>query len=126
MIIENLVWISLCVYFEARSEPNQAQLMVAHSIFNRSIKRKLTPKQVIQQPHQYSWYEGFKGRNLQVEDWESFIKAVQIALWAFVRHKLGLRMGGVDHYYDDSINTPSWAAAMKPLGKLGAFYYFRG
>ena len=123
MIIESVVWMSFCIYYEARNQPLEAQIMVGHTCLNRSVKRKMTVKEVIQQPKQFSWYS--RGFVPLPRETEAFIKAMEAAVKVYFRHYCGMRLGGVDHFYSDDIDTPYWASGMKRLGKVGAFYYFR-
>ena len=123
-MIETLVYMTVCIFFEARSECFDAKMMVGHSILNRSVRRKLTPAEVVKQPKQYSWYHE-RTQTIKIRDIEDLLKCAEVAVKCYARHQVGLRLGKVDHYYDDSINPPYWAASMKPLGKVGAFYYFK-
>ena len=48
--LEGLLWLTLNVYHEARSEPEIGQVAVAHVTPNRAAKRALSIKKVVNQP----------------------------------------------------------------------------
>ena len=54
-VIGALLWLSLNIYYEARSEPKNAQIAVAQVTINRSKSRNLTIKEVVLQPYQFRW-----------------------------------------------------------------------
>jgi N-acetylmuramoyl-L-alanine amidase len=54
-IFEGLLWLTLNVYHEARSEPQIAQMAVALVTLNRASDQQRHISTVVQQPHQFSW-----------------------------------------------------------------------
>ena len=54
-LLEGLLWLTLNVYHEARSEPPIAQSAVALVTLNRAHEKKMPIKAVVQEPHQFSW-----------------------------------------------------------------------
>jgi len=125
MIIENVLWIAIAVYFEARNQELPGKEVVAYCVMNRAVKRKLSPKEVVRQKKQFSFYNA---RVIPpIKEGLAFIDCVQVAAKCFIKHKLGYRAGSIDHYYDKSLesNPPRWAATMKSLGRVGDFYIFR-
>ena len=54
-IFEGLLWLTLNVYHEARSEPQLGQIAIAQVTLNRAKKGQLSIEDVVRQPHQFSW-----------------------------------------------------------------------
>jgi len=55
-LLEGLLWLTLNVYHEARSEPQIGQVAVAHVTLNRASEKRLPVKEIIKQPYQFSWH----------------------------------------------------------------------
>lgn len=115
----SLLCLALNIYFEARGEPIDAQLLVAESAINRSIERDQTICEVVYDPDQYSWTND--GRSDKPRDMEAFAVASSIAQQAIDGDHLH---SGVTHYHEASI-YPHWADDLKVLGRYGnhIFYY---
>jgi N-acetylmuramoyl-L-alanine amidase len=54
-IFEGLLWLTLNVYHEARSEPQIAQMAVALVTLNRASDQQRLISTVVLQPRQFSW-----------------------------------------------------------------------
>jgi N-acetylmuramoyl-L-alanine amidase len=63
MLAEALLWLSLNIYHEARSEDQICQIAIGHVVLNRSWKKQLPINKVIMEPYQFSW-------TWQKKDWE--------------------------------------------------------
>jgi spore germination cell wall hydrolase CwlJ-like protein len=122
-MIENMMWLAFCVYFEARGEPIKTQVAVAHVILNRANTRKESVKTIIIQPHQFSWY---KWDSLPaIKDYNAFVNCCE-SVYECLRERLnGETFKGADHFYSDDIKEPYWAVAMEPIKKIGRIYFFK-
>jgi spore germination cell wall hydrolase CwlJ-like protein len=115
----SLLCLALNIYFEARGEDLDAQLLVAESVINRSIDRNQSICDVVYDDDQYSWTTD--GRSDKPRDMEAFAVASSIAQQAIDGDHLH---SGVTHYHEASIH-PHWADDLKVLGRYGnhIFYY---
>lgn len=109
-MIESLLWVTLCVYFESRGEPVDGQIAVAHVILNRAEKRGLPVAEIIKQPYQFSWYEG---KIPPVKDFNAFVKCAESVHIALTQRLHGITLSGCDHFYSTDIVPPYWVDAMK-------------
>lgn len=123
MFLENITWLVLCIYFEARGESHNAKVGVAQVVMNRAIQRKQSIKEVVTAERQFSWYTGEGIPN--IEEPEVLWRCAQAALSCMKRRAMGDTFAGANHFYDDSINPPYWVKSMFPLGKIGSFYFYR-
>lgn len=123
-LITSTYWISLCVYHEARGEPEEGQILVAQTILNRSEQRKESVKKVIFEPHQFSWTDD--GKSDAVDEHTAFINCIKSTLATMFRRTLGDTADGVNLYHKYTV-TPSWARSPKTtyLQRVGKhlFYY---
>ncbi len=115
----SLLCLALNIYFEARGEPIDAQLLVAESAINRSIDRDQSICEVIYDPYQYSWTND--GRSDTPRDMEAFAIATAIAQQAINGDHL---YSGVTHYHEISIH-PHWADDLTVLGRYGNHIFYR-
>lgn len=115
----SLLCLALNIYFEARGESIDAQLLVAESAINRSIDRDQTLCDVIYDPYQYSWTND--GLSDTPRDMQSFAIATAIAQQAINGDHLH---SGVTHYHEASIH-PAWANSLTILGRYGNHIFYR-
>jgi N-acetylmuramoyl-L-alanine amidase len=117
--LEGLLWLTLNVYHEARSEPEIGQVAVAHVTLNRAAKRELSIKKVVNQPYQFSW---IKQKNSYIpEDPHAFfqcMKSVYIAL------KSKDFTAGATYYHLDNIE-PNWAAEFTFVDQYGSHKFYK-
>ncbi len=123
MEIENLYWISLCLYHEARGEPRNGQIAVAHVIMNRAIKRGMSVKEIILQPHQFSWVNDNRPDNVQ--NHKAFVICKESVAEARREQLEGKNFQGANHYFADYIPAPSWAKDMTLVEKIGKHLFYR-
>jgi spore germination cell wall hydrolase CwlJ-like protein len=126
--ILQLFILALAVYREARGEPLQGKLAVAHVILNRVRDSRWpdTVRDVILQPYQFS---AFNKNDSQCtvfpkaqydKAWEESFSAAQDVL-----------AGGVDlthgcnHYFADTIDPPHWAAPEKHVITIGRHLFYK-
>ena len=123
-----LLWLTACVYFEARGEEQVGQKAIVHTILNRVDKRHLSIEEVIKERYQFSWYNqvSIEGKKFPaINDWASMLKcgqAVQIALEERTR---GENLKHVDHYFNPNEVLPTWAAKMVFVARIGRHDFYR-
>jgi len=122
-MIENMVWMIFCVYFEARGEPLEGQKLVAHSIMNRAYIRGLSLEKIVRQSKQYSWYNG--GYIPIIMEPKELPACTTAVIKTIAARSMGMKGGGVTHFYSQDIKAPYWAASMKPLGQIGKHLFFK-
>ena len=71
-LLEGLLWLTLNVYHEARSEPQIGQVAVAFVTLNRANEKRLPIKDIVQEPHQFSWT--FQKESYLPEDPKAFLE----------------------------------------------------
>ena len=121
---ENILWLALCIYFESRGEPIEAQLGVGHVVLNRTAAKHMSVKQVVQQPYQFSWY------NEDVEppvirELSAFADCMDSALECLKQRLQGETFLGADHFYDNSIDAPYWAKEMTLIAQRGRILFYK-
>ena len=114
---------AVCVYHEARGEPEEGKIAVCHVIMNRVIKRGKSIKEVVLQPYQFSWANG--GARPAINDYDSLEQCYQACIKCFDERAEGKTLERADHYFADYIKTPSWAKNMKKIKKIGRHVFFR-
>lgn len=117
--LEALLWLTINVYHEARSEPQIGQVAVALVTLNRASEKHLPIKDVVLEPYQFSWT--FQKESYFPENPKAFLqclKSVYIALNSkdFTR--------GATHYHLDSIN-PYWSSEYTYLETYGSHKFYK-
>lgn len=106
------VLLRMCLWAEARGEPLDGLLAVAHVILNRASRSNLTVGKVILKPLQFSWTMETDPNRVKVMDaWEQdhdgWLKADVIAWLA--GHGLTVDpTKGSTHYYNPATASPKW------------------
>lgn len=118
-ILEAVLWLTLNIYHEARSEDVLGQLAVAHTTLNRTRIRKLTVKEVVLQPKQFSWT--YRIKNKVPSEWDAFSECLNVAVKA-VKGKDFTR--GATHYHHVSI-IPEWTNRMEFIGTFGTHKFYK-
>lgn len=115
----SLLCLALNIYFEARGEPIDGQLLVAETTINRAIERDQSICEAVWDDDQFSWTSD--GRSDTPRDAEAYALATQLAQQALGGDHLH---SGVDHYHEISINPP-WAKNLQRLGRYGNHIFYR-
>ncbi len=118
-LLEGILWLTLNVYHEARSEPEIGQMAVAFVTLNRANEKNLPIKEIVQEPYQFSWT--FQKESYLPDDPKAFLqclKSVYIALQTKDFTK------GATHYHLDSIN-PHWSTAYTYLEQYGSHKFYK-
>lgn len=109
------------IYFEARGESLDGQLMVAETTVNRTLDDAFpdTICGVVFQPHQFSWTEK---ETYRVDDGKAFVVAVGIAN-EVIDNGCILCSGAT--YYHNLTTKPSWTKRLTRLGKYGNHIFYK-
>jgi len=118
-LLEGLLWLTLNVYHEARSEPQIGQIAVAFVTLNRANEEHKPVKDIVQQPYQFSWT--LQKSSYFPEDPKAFLeclRSVYIALQTKDFTK------GATHYHLDSV-TPYWTTQYTFLNQYGSHKFYK-
>ncbi len=118
-LLEAILWLTLNVYHEARSEPRIGQVAVAHVTLNRANKGKLPVKAVVTQPYQFSWT--FQKESYIPDDPTAFIKCLQSV---YIALKTSDFTKGATHYHLESV-TPEWASDYTYVAQYGSHKFYK-
>jgi len=118
-LLEGLLWLTLNVYHEARSEPQIGQVAVAHVTLNRAFEKQLPVKEVVNQPYQFSWT--FQKDSYLPDDPDSFLECLHAVYLALQTPDF---TDGATHYHLDSI-TPHWASGYTYVAQYGSHKFYR-
>ncbi len=117
--LEGLLWLTLNVYHEARSEPMIGQVAVAQVTLNRAIKRHLTIKNVVNQPYQFSWIQ--QKKSYIPDDPKAFLDCMQSVYIALNTTDV---TAGATYYHLDKIN-PYWASDYTFVEQYGSHKFYK-
>ena len=108
------------MYFEARGEPDKAQLAVALVTVNRAKKYNKNLCEVVFEPNQFSWTNDriHKEPNIKSKAWE---KAQRIAAQALTAKDF--TNGSLWYHRDDVF--PKWILNLKFRGKYGRHLFYK-
>lgn len=120
---ENVFWMGINVYHEARGESVEGQVAVCHVVLNRAKKGRKTCKEVILKPWQFSWHNG--GKFPAITNYESLAASFSAAEKAMAENSSGNNLSGADHYFADYIDPPEWSKGMTKVAKIGRHTFFR-
>ena len=97
--LEGLLWLTLNVYHEARSEPQIGQVAIAHVTLNRANQKETTVKEIIKQPYQFSWT--FQKKSYFPNDLKAFVQCMESVYIALQTQDF---TKGATHYHLDKIH----------------------
>lgn len=120
---ENIFWLGVNIYHEARGESLEGQIAVGHVVMNRAEHRKKTAKEIVLQPMQFSWHNG--DQYPPIKEYGALLASMQAAEAVVMERLEGKTLGGADHYFADYISPPSWSRAMKQVAKIGKHIFLR-
>lgn len=123
-MISNLVWLSICIYFEARGEVEEGKIAVAHVIMNRAERRELSVEEVVKQPYQFSWYND--GERPHIKNYEAFIECTQAAFKCLDERLSGETLRGIDHYHASWMSVyPFWSHEYTVVARIGKHIFYK-
>lgn len=124
MTTEDLFWLSVNAYHEARGESYDGVIAVCHVVLNRAVGRKRSVKEIVLQPLQFSWANG--GARPAIKDYAAFQRCMEAARSAEKERMQGNTLLGADHYHALSMpKFPPWAKAMKEVARIGGHVFYR-
>lgn len=118
----NLLCLALNIFYEARSEPMEAQYAVAHVTVNRARYKDRTLCEEVYSPYQFSWTNGIIKRSKTPRpDDPAWIQAQHVA-----RNTHGTRdeTGGALWYHRYDIR-PWWTWNKERVGKWGDHVFYK-
>ena len=118
-LLEGLLWLTLNVYHEARSEPQVGQVAVAHVTLNRAKKEDLSIKDVIHKPNQFSWTR--KQEAYFPEDPQAFLQCMESVVIALKNEDI---TRGSTYFHLASVN-PDWASKHVFVKQYGSHRFYR-
>jgi spore germination cell wall hydrolase CwlJ-like protein len=111
---------AVAIYFEARGEPIDGQMLVAETIINRVADERWpdTACEVIKQPHQFSFYSD--GRSNRPRNIEAYTTAVLVAQEALD----GDHLWSNALYYHTTSVRPVWRHDLDVIGQVGDHIFY--
>ncbi len=91
-------YLAATVYHEARGEPIEGQIAVAHVIMNRALKRGLTVQEVVLQRKQFSCYNHGKP---PIKDYHAFVIAMEAVERCLDERLHGKNLHGATNYMNE-------------------------
>ena len=119
-MISTLTCMAVAIYFEARGEPIDGQMLVAETIINRVEDERWpdTVCEVVKQPHQFSFYSD--GRSDKPRDMEAYEVAREVAAVALSGDHL---WSGALYYHTTAVK-PVWRHDLQVLGQVGTHIFY--
>ncbi|PIE59372.1 MAG: cell wall hydrolase [Desulfobulbus propionicus] len=117
--LEGLLWLTLNIYHEARSEPEIGQLAVAHVTINRANQRHKSISEIVTEPYQFSWT--FQKNTRMPTELEALQASVSAALKALTTPDFTT---GSTFYHRQDI-SPKWVPHMKFVAQYGSHKFYR-
>ena len=128
--IQDLISLSLNVYYEARGESLQGQQAVALVTLNRTKESRWpdTVHEVVWQGKQFSWTIQHTNVDAAVNAVRNPVKFRECMCVAadVLAGKVEDFTGGANHYYADTIPMPQWARNMTTTLIIGHHRFLRG
>jgi len=118
-IFEGLLWLTLNVYHEARSEPEEGQVAIVYVTLNRAKEKNLPIKDVVTQPYQFSWTN--TKESYIPEDTRAFLQCLHSVYVALQNTDI---TNGATHYHLDSVN-PGWASHYTYVDQFGSHKFYK-
>lgn len=128
MVSSALLCLALNVYFEARQEPLDGQLAVAHVVLNRARSARFpdTVCDVVRQGGeiryrcQFTWYcDGKPDTPYEPEAWQRAQFVAALAWCSRPRRELRDAL-----FYHATWVTPDWAEHMRPVAVIGDHIFY--
>lgn len=118
-LLEGLLWLTLNVYHEARSEPVIGQVAVALVTLNRASETHRPIKEIVQEPYQFSWT--FQKDSYVPDDPKAFLECMRSVYIALESEDF---TKGATHYHRDTI-TPYWSSEYTFLEQYGSHKFYK-
>jgi len=125
MIGSDILWLALCIFFEARGEPLEGQLGVAHVVINRSETRNLSIEEVIKQSNQFSWYNKDHKVSTVAKELSAFFDSVQVVYLCSEERIENKDFWGAEYFFNPTLASPIWAKAFTHVKTVGNHAFYR-
>ena len=122
---EDLYWLGLNIYHEARGEQTEGKIAVCHVVMNRVITRGKTIKEIIMAPNQFSWTIGIDPDYYCISEPGEFRECIIATSLCLKVRASGFCLHGADHYFNPKVVLPSWAKSMKFIERIGNHDFYR-
>lgn len=122
-MIEQTTWLAICIYHEARGESTEGKIAVGHVILNRLRKEKVSVKEVVLRPWQFSWAN--KGSRPAITDYTALSESMKAAIACFSERLEGNNLSDADHYFANYITPPAWSRNMIQIAAIGKHIFYR-
>lgn len=122
-ITENIFWLAVNIYHEARGEPLEGQIAIGHVCWNRAIKAGASLKDVILKPFQFSWHNG--NAYPPIKNYDALQSCLNVSLKIVNERMEGKDLWRSDHYYNPAKANPSWADKMTFIKRIGNHDFYR-
>lgn len=126
--LEDTVCMAENIFYEARGETLDAQIIVGHVVLNRAANRKKTICEVVHQKNQFSWtiapYEiDFDD---EIEN-AAFVAATNIAIEVMTGKHDDMNIGANYYFNPEKLKKlPGWVSEMTPVGVYGNHHFYAG
>lgn len=117
--LEGLLWLTLNIYHEARSEPQIGQLAIAHVTLNRANQSNYSVEKIVMAPYQFSWT--FQKRSYLPTESDALMHCLQSAFKAMTSTDF---TEGATFYHQKDIN-PYWTGNMTYVAQYGTHKFYR-
>lgn len=104
MTTDDLFWLAINAYHEARGESDHGIIAVCWVVLNRAQARKKTVEQIVLAPWQFSWANG--GARPPIKEYAQLARCLRLAQEAVDLRDAGLAFAA-DHYYAEYIDQPA-------------------
>lgn len=123
-MVTGIYYLALNAFHEARGEPDKGVLFVCYTVLNRTRIRRLSIKEVVYEPYQFSWTLQ-KNKTPITSEPKAYKRCRAIALSAVDNYLNGRAVYNVDHYHRIDCD-PSWDDEMKQLAIINDHVFFEG
>jgi N-acetylmuramoyl-L-alanine amidase len=117
--LEGLLWLTLNVYYEARSEPQVSQVAIVHVTLNRAFAQNKTVKDIVTQSHQFSWTA--QKQSYMPNDPKAFMQCMQSVYVALQSDDI---TKGATHFHSDRVN-PGWTSEYTYINHFGSLKFYK-
>ena len=118
-VLQGLLWLTLNVYYEARSEPMAGKVAIVHVTLNRAKEQHMPIKDVVTQPYQFSWT--FQKHSYIPHDTKAFLQCLESV---YIALQTADTTQGATHYHADNVN-PAWAAKYTYIEQIGSHKFYK-
>lgn len=128
-LIVAIYWLSLNIYHEARNQPFEGKVAVAHVTMNRVRIKHVTVEETVKKPWAFSWMNSNDPQKYLPIDIDAGLLATMAAWQCADDIMQGKDRWGATHYYNPSHADPVWAHMPEEypvVGKIGDHIFLKG